>query len=250
MHELMNIGSGINYQTGPLTKLFQNNHLEPNTTEDEGGVSYLMESAFLFMALQQDVGINMITKNKEAIINIILDKIPCYFDIYPQEDNIDKKIYNSLRIYNSQSHTLLGILFAPGSINASNNITVGVTMQIIKIINIGTTSPMSMKITSYQFWNDIVEADQEDIKELCPKIYNGFYKYLWEDMKEHGTMKPATPIDVTLKGGWVPDVFKPTLNTMGLRNISNIEEIKNCIISSTSTPRLFKIFYPIKTIYA
>ena len=33
--------------------------------------------------------------------------MPCYFDIYPQTDNIDKNIYNSLRVYNSQRRKAL-----------------------------------------------------------------------------------------------------------------------------------------------
>jgi len=172
--------------------------------------------------------------------------MPCYFDIYPQTDNIDKNIYNSLRVYNSQSHTLTGICFTRDSVQASNNIQVGVTMQITKITNVGTTKSMSMKITSCHFWNNIDTQTEDDVQALCPKIYNGFYKHLWEDMKEHSTMKPSTPIDVTIKGGWIPKVFKPTLDTLGIRNISNIEEIKNCDISPTATPRLFKILNPLK----
>ena len=245
MHELMNIGSGIKYQTGPFTKLFQDNLLETSDTSDDAGFSELMDSAFLFMAVQ-DVTNEINEKNKEAIINIILNKMPCYFDIYPQTDNIDKNIYNSLRVYNSQSHTLTGICFTRDSVQASNNIQVGVTMQITKITNVGTTKSMSMKITSCHFWNNIDTQTEDDVQALCPKIYNGFYKHLWEDMKEHSTMKPSTPIDVTIKGGWIPKVFKPTLDTLGIRNISNIEEIKNCDISPTATPRLFKILNPLK----
>jgi len=245
MHELMTIGSGIKNQTGPFTKLFQDNLLETSDTSDDAGSSELMDSAFLFMAVQ-DVTNEINEKNKEAIINIILNKMPCYFDIYPQIDNIDKNIYNSLRVYNSQSHTLTGICFTRDSVQASNNIQVGVTMQITKITNVGTTKSMSMKITSYHFWNNIDTQTEDDVQALCPKIYNGFYKHLWEDMKDHSTMKASAPIDVTIKGGWVPKIFKPTLDTLGIRNISNIEEIKHCDISPTATPRLFSILNPLK----
>ena len=44
-----------------------------------------------------------------------------------------------------------------------------------------------------------------------------------------------------LRGGLIPTSVKNIFTNIGLRSLTNIEEIKNCIISERATPRLFLI---------
>ena len=44
-----------------------------------------------------------------------------------------------------------------------------------------------------------------------------------------------------LRGGLIPTSVKNLFTNIGLRSLTNIEEIKNCNISERSTPRLFLI---------
>lgn len=240
MHELMSIGAGINHQTGPFTKLYQDSKLDDNQDLDT-------DPPYLFMVIQND-SFKLDPSNKNSIISIISHKIPSYFDVYSQKEFIDNNKFPTLRIYNSQSNTLISIAFG---VCMLLNIRVGINMQIMEIKNInnenGTNSkPMMLYINNYQFFDILDQDEQEEVKNNYPKIYNGFYKYLWVNMTHHDAMKQVAPIDVTITGGWVPDSLKPGLSTLGIRNISNIEEIKDCNISPTATPRLFKILNPLK----
>ena len=44
-----------------------------------------------------------------------------------------------------------------------------------------------------------------------------------------------------LRGGLIPTSVKNLFTNIGLRSLTNIEEIKNCVISERATPRLFLI---------
>jgi hypothetical protein len=66
-------------------------------------------------------------------------------------------------------------------------------------------------------------------------------KYVNKRLTKSKKRKSSIKRNRKLRGGLIPTSVKNLFTNIGLRSLTNIEEIKNCVISERATPRLFLI---------